>query len=155
MIIKEENTSRLKLFIEQFPRDLPLAIELRHTDWFNQPTVAEELYSIYEENDITNIITDTAGRRDLMHMRLTSSSAFIRYVGANHISDYKRLDDWVQLIKVWVGQGLENLYFFIHQNLEVESPLLAAHFIEQLNNEIGTQIKKPDSPNSKNNPLGF
>ena len=49
-----------------------------------------------------NIIVDTAGRRDMLHMRLTTPSAFIRYVGANHPSDYTRLDDWVERIENWV-----------------------------------------------------
>ena len=41
--------------------------------------------------NISNVIVDTAGRRDLMHMRLTNPTAFVRYVGANHESDYTRL----------------------------------------------------------------
>jgi len=32
----------------------------------------------------------------------------------------------------------------VHQNIEKESPLLAAHFIKQLNKELGTNLKIPD-----------
>ena len=67
---------------------------------------------------------DTAGRRDMLHMRLTTTSAFIRYVGANAESDYARLDDWLQRLTDWKKLGLQNLYFFVHQNLEKASPLL-------------------------------
>ena len=45
-------------------------------------------------------------------MRLTSDKAFIRYVGANHESDYSRLDDWVKRIKAWRKEGLNELYLF-------------------------------------------
>ncbi len=152
---KDENIKRLKAFIDQFPKDLPLAIELRHTDWFNQPDVADELYTLFQENGITNMLVDSAGRRDIMHMRMTTTSAFVRYVGANHESDYSRLDDWIERIKVWKDQGLKNLYFFIHQNLEKESPLLASYFIKRLNEEIGTSLKLPATPDQINNPLGF
>ena len=96
-----------------------------------------------EENNIANIIVDTAGRRDMLHMRLTSDTAFIRYVGANADSDYARLDDWLERIKLWKEEGLKNLYFFVHQNVELASPLLSAYFIEKINEAFGTEIHVP------------
>ena len=92
---------------------------------------------------MTNILVDTAGRRDMMHMALTSTKAFIRYVGANHSSDYTRLDDWVDRIKLWKQQGLEQLYFFVHQNVELESPLLSAYLIEKLNKSLNIEMYIP------------
>ena len=120
-----------------------LAVEFRHTDWYNDKSVAEDLYQLLEENNISNIIVDTAGRRDLMHMRLTNSRAFIRYVGANHKSDYTRLDDWVERLKIWKDNGIGEIDFFVHQNIEKESPLLSAYFIKQLNAKLGTDLKNP------------
>ena len=140
-----KNFDRLQTVLEFWPKDIPLAVELRHTDWYNDEAVANELYGLFEEHKVANIVTDTAGRRDLLHMRLTSSVAFIRYVGANHESDYTRLDDWIERIKIWKEQGLEKLYFFVHQNLEKESPLLSAKFIETFNREFGTDMKVPES----------
>ena len=84
-----------------------------------------------------------------MHMRLTNNEAFIRYVGANHLSDYSRLDDWVIRLKEWVDLGLEKIHFFIHQNLEVESPLLATYFIKKLNKELGVNLKIPNEENNQ------
>ena len=79
-----------------------------------------------------------------MHMRLTTPKAFIRWVGANHpSSDRERLDEWVERVASWKKQGLAELYFFVHQNIEKESPLLSAHFIEKLNKEIGADLKMP------------
>lgn len=151
---KKENFDRLKSFIDQFPKDLPLAIELRHQDWF-KGDVADEVHNIFVKNNITNILVDSAGRRDIMHMRLSTPSAFVRYVGANHESDYTRLDDWIERIKQWKEQGLKNLYFFIHQNVEKESPLLAASFIKKLNAAIGTDIKIPSLPEEAQVKLGI
>ena len=71
-------------FMESWPKEMSLAVEFRHTDWYNDASIAEELFQLLEENNISNIIVDSAGRRDIMHMRLTNSRAFIRYVGANH-----------------------------------------------------------------------
>ncbi len=138
---------RVEAFVKHWPDDFPLAIEFRHTDWYNDKDVSEKLYSLLEKNNIANVIVDTAGRRDLMHMRLTTPVAFIRYVGANHKTDYARLDDWINRIKSWKKQGLEKLYFFVHQNIEKESPLLSAYFIEKLNKELGTDLHIPNSPN--------
>jgi uncharacterized protein YecE (DUF72 family) len=121
----------------------PLSIELRHTDWFNDPAIAPELYRVLQENEIGNIIVDTAGRRDLMHMRLTTPTAFIRWVGCNNAVDYKRLDDWVDRIADWKAQGLRELYFFIHENTEEKIPQLAEHFIIGLNKKTGINLTVP------------
>lgn len=141
---------RVVEFVENWPKTIPLAIEFRHTDWYNT-AIAQKLYKLLEDNNISNIIVDTAGRRDIMHMRLTNSTAFIRYVGANHPSDYTRLDDWVQRIKEWKTQGIKEINFFIHQNIEKESPLLSAYFIQKLNNTLGYNLKIPNEDLNKNN----
>ncbi|MET2984523.1 DUF72 domain-containing protein [Aureibaculum conchae] len=138
-----KDMDRVVEFAENWPKSIPLAIEFRHTDWYNDANVANELYQLLDENNIANVLVDTAGRRDLMHMRLTNNEAFIRYVGANHESDYDRLDDWVVRLNEWVGLGLNKIHFFVHQNLELASPLLSAHFIEKLNTSLGTDLTIP------------
>ncbi|MFY0714391.1 DUF72 domain-containing protein [Seonamhaeicola sp. NFXS20] len=135
---------RVVTFVENWPKEVPLAIEFRHTNWYNDETVSKELYELLETNNISNIIVDTAGRRDLMHMRLTNPTAFVRYVGANHDSDYTRLDDWVKRLKIWKRQGVKEINFFIHQNIEKESPLLSAYFIKKLNAVLGCSLKIPN-----------
>jgi len=134
---------RVVNFVENWPKEFRLAMEFRHTDWFNDEKVAQELYHLLEENRIANVLVDTAGRRDLMHMRLTNNEAFIRYVGANHESDYSRLDDWVEKLADWKSKGLKNIHFFVHQNMELASPLLSAYFIPKLNKKIGCDLQIP------------
>jgi uncharacterized protein YecE (DUF72 family) len=140
---KPKDFDRLEKFVKEFPKGIPLAIEVRNSDWFTDPKVAKQYYELLEKNKVSNIIVDTAGRRDMLHMRLTTPVAFIRYVGANHESDYKRLDDWFKRIKRWEEQGLQQLYFFVHQNVEKASPLLSAYFIERMNKEMGTKLTVP------------
>ena len=139
-----KNWDRLEKYIQSFPSGISLSIEVRHTDWLNDPDVADRFYALLEEHNVANIITDTAGRRDLLHMRLTTPSAFVRYVGANHESDYSRLDDWFDRIGLWAEQGIEDIYFFVHQNLEKASPLLSAHLIKRLNQEMGYDLVVPN-----------
>ena len=152
-----KNFDRVDNFINHWPSHVPIALEFRHTDWFNDPQVADRLYHALEENNMANVLVDTAGRRDIMHMRLTNNEAFIRFVGANHESDYTRLDDWVIRLQKWVAQGLKNIHFFIHQNVEVESPLLTAYFIKKLNAALSLDLKIPQtlSQNNTNTPTLF
>ncbi len=140
-----KNWDRVVQFVEYWPKEFPLAMEFRHTDWFTDEKVSQELYHLLEENGIANVLVDTAGRRDLMHMRLTNNEAFIRYVGANHASDYPRLEDWITRLLAWEQMGLENIHFFVHQNLELESPLLSAHFIKKLNEQMGCNLTIPST----------
>lgn len=139
-----KDINRVEPFLKDWPRDVPLGLEFRHTDWYNNEVVASQLYTLLEQHRVMNIITDTAGRRDLLHMRLTTPSAFVRYVGANDpTSDRARLDEWVARLKSWAEQGLEDVHFFVHQNHELESPLLAAGFIKKLNAALGMRLQVP------------
>jgi len=76
-------------------------------------------------------------------MRLTNAVTFIRYVGANHESDYSRLDDWVERLKIWKDQGINEIDFFVHQNIEKESPLLSTYLIQKLNENLGYNLRIP------------
>ena len=137
--------NRLVRFVENFPKAIPLAVELRNTKWFNDESIAYEVYKLFEKHGATNVLVDTVGRRDLLHMRLTTPTAFIRYVGANdHQSDRDRLDEWIGRLRTWVDLGLRDIYFFVHQNIEMESPLLSAYFIQQINREFGMTMKIPN-----------
>jgi hypothetical protein len=49
----------------------------------------------------------------------------------------------VDRIADWKKQGLQELDFFVHQNIELESPLLSAHFIEKLNAELKAGLHVP------------
>ncbi|MCE7041076.1 DUF72 domain-containing protein [Dyadobacter sp. CY312] len=141
-----KNWEILKAYLEEWPSGFPLALELRHTGWYDGSWNSDDLYQLLESKNISHIITDSAGRRDLLHMRLTTPTAFVRYNGANVDSDYTRLDDWFERLKLWIEEGIENIYFFVHQNHEEASPLLSAYLIKKLNDELGTDLKIPVNP---------
>jgi len=151
-----KNFDLLANYVEKFPKAIPLAVELRNTEWFNNESVFSKAYQLFETEGVTNILVDTAGRRDLLHMRLTTPNAFIWYVGANNSeSDRERLDFWIERLKIWIDWGLRDIYFFVHQNIEMESPFLSAYFIEKLNREFGLdlQIPKLITPETQNGEL--
>lgn len=147
---KPKDFDRVVAFAENWTYEIPLAIEFRHTDWYNDATVSSKLYDLLGQRGITNVLVDTAGRRDLMHMRLTTPTAFVRWVGANEPQlDRARLAEWVERISQWKKAGLQKLFFFVHQNEEQESPTLAAYFIERLNKKIGTALSIPKTLEAK------
>ncbi len=135
-------------FLSNWPKALPLAVEVRHQEWYSTEA-QEKLCEILQDHNLAHILVDTAGRRDLVHMRFTNKTAFVRFVGANHSSDYTRLEEWVNRIEQWKNQGLENLYFFIHQNVEKESPLLATGFIQALNKRLNLNLPYPGKDNEQ------
>jgi uncharacterized protein YecE (DUF72 family) len=140
---KPKEFDRLATFVKKFAKSTPLAVEVRNGEWFADAAVSQKLYQLLEEQKAANVLVDTAGRRDMLHMRLTTPTAFVRYVGANHPTDKDRLDNWIARIKEWRDAGLQSLYFFVHQNIEVESPLLSTYFIGQLNKALGLDVRGP------------
>lgn len=109
---KPDHFDRLSKMLEQFPQGIPLGVEVRNEAWFANKQVNDQYCDLLEKRGMANIIVDTAGRRDMLHMRLTAPVAFVRYVGANHPTDVDRLNDWVERIKKWRNEGLQKLYFF-------------------------------------------
>ena len=140
---KPKDYDRLEKFIKEWPQEIPLAVELRNEEWFADEVIFNQTCDLFEKYKITNIIVDTAGRRDMLHMRLTTPVAFVRYVGANAESDYTRLEDWLERLDEWKAEGIEKIYFFVHQNLEKASPLLSAHLTHQMNEKWGTELIVP------------
>ncbi len=134
----------LKSFIESFPKAIPLAVEVRSKDWFSDKRIWEKYCALLQKHHMANIIVDTAGRRDMMHMQLTSPVAFVRFVGCNvEEIDRQRIDDWVKRIAAWKKMGLQHLYYFVHQNVETSSPKFCAYLIEQLNKKLKLNISVP------------
>jgi uncharacterized protein YecE (DUF72 family) len=130
-------------FLESLPATIKVFVEFRHADFFKEPTIST-MYNWLEEHHFGSIITDTAGVREGIHMRLTIPEAFIRFVGNSlHPSDYTRIDDWVERIARWLDEGLQSLWFFMHQHDERYSPELCKYFIEQLNKECGLSVQAP------------
>ncbi len=126
----------LSKFINYIPKGTKLAIELRHPDWFRD----QGIFNYLRSKGIGTVISDTAGRGDVLHMNITAPFTVIRFVGNNlHQTDYQRIDDWVEKIKQWNDKGLEEIFFFVHEPQELACPEISDYFIQTLNkNELTT-----------------
>ncbi|MCU0436963.1 MAG: DUF72 domain-containing protein [Raineya sp.] len=133
----------LELFLKSFPKEIPLAVEFRHASWFKNDAF-EKTAQILEKYQVSTVITDVAGRRDVLHQRITTDTLIIRFVGNTlHPTDYTRIDAWVEQLKNWFEQGLKTLYFFVHEPDNVLAPDLSVYFIQKLNNVCKLQLKIP------------
>ncbi len=110
-------------FLEHAAPLAPLAVELRHIDWFRGPTRAQtvDVFAAMEDLGVVSVLTDVAGRRDVLHQRLTAPVAMLRLVGNGlHATDTERADDWARRLAAWFDAGLHEAYVFLHQPDDVE-----------------------------------
>jgi uncharacterized protein YecE (DUF72 family) len=97
-----------------------LAVELRHPEWFQDPAGFTKLCAYFADHNITFVITDTPGRRDVVHMQCTADTTFVRFLGNSlHASDFERTAAWSACTKEWTLAG-KRTYFFLHQPSELD-----------------------------------
>lgn len=139
-----KNFETLKDYLEHLPADFDLFLEVRHPEWYSDAGARKDLFDLLHKVKKGAIITDASGRRDCVHMELPTPDAFIRFVGNGlHPTDYARIDEWVERIGVWTEQGLNSIYFFLHQHDEKDTPILADYTIKKLNERLGTDLAVP------------
>ncbi|WAC40279.1 DUF72 domain-containing protein [Pedobacter sp. SL55] len=141
-----KNLPVLQQYLEALPRDFNLFLEVRHADWFANPKDRKSLFSLLADLKIGAAITDASGRRDCVHMELPTPKAFIRFVGNGgkflDNSDKKRVDDWIERLDVWLDKGLEEIYFFLHQHDESDTPIIADYTIEKFKEKLGSKLPR-------------
>lgn len=134
----------LEQFLIEFPKVIPLAIEIRHETWFNNSANSKRLFDLLEAHEVSTVITDVAGRRDVLHQRLTTDTAMIRFVGNALVpSDFTRINEWVQKLKSWHKQGLKEVYFFTHEPDNLLAPELADYMVQQVQKELNAVVRGP------------
>jgi len=139
-------------YLHQLPGDFQLCLELRHKDWFAPPgtphlpldSAVKDIYALLLEQNIGTVITDTAGRRDVLHMRLTAPVVFIRWIGNSlHPTDLTRIEAWAHRIRSWMDKGMQDIYFIVHNHNEWYAPDLARLAVERFNAICGTSLLPP------------
>ena len=139
----QERLQTLLQYFSSLPSGMPFFVELRHPLWYEK-VQQEKTAQLLHEQGIGWVITDAPGRRDVCHMHLTTKTAFIRFLGNNlHPTDYTRIDAWIQRIKYWLDNGLEELYFFMHHPDEDGAPELIDYMAQRLQLQSGISIKRP------------
>ena len=134
----------LQRFLDTVPQGFPLAVEFRHPDWFREEALWERTCALLRQRGVGTVITDVAGRRDVLHQSLSTAVATLRFVGNElHPTDYTRADAWVERLGEWFAAGMHTAYIFIHCGENTAAPELTRYWVEQLNACLGLAIRPP------------
>jgi uncharacterized protein YecE (DUF72 family) len=135
------NSKALFDYLASLPADVPFFAELRHPDWF---TEGEALFNNLRSLRVGAVITDAPGRRDVAHMHLTVPKLLLRFVcNGVHSTSFSRADAWMQRIRYWIDNGLEEAYLFMHPGNDAAIPELVTYWINGLNKHCGLALQPP------------
>lgn len=134
----------LEQFLQVFPNNIPLAIEVRHKSWFANKNNSNAFFKLLEKHGKHTVITDVPGRRDILHQRLTSDTLLLRWNGNGlHETDYSRMQEWLTRIGTWFDQNLRKVYLFIHEPDNILGPDMALYTVEKAKEMFATKTRGP------------
>ena len=91
-----------------------------------------------------SVISDTAGRRDALHMRVTAPFVLVRFGGyEGHASDETRLALWAQRIAEWKDQCLPEFHLLVHQPDSIHTPDTCRQFARLVKQHAGLDVQAP------------
>ncbi|SRR6266487_1583656 len=141
--------AQLQAFLDFWPREVRLAVEVRHPDFFAQAHAAK-LNELLDRYNVTRVLMDTRPIRvgpakeqqvlqarerkpDLpLQIALTSDIAFVRYIGNPSMEVNERfLAEWARQLGQWLTQGI-TVYAFCHSPFEEHSPGICAELYKRV-----------------------
>lgn len=139
----------LATFLQFWPRDLRLAVEVRHQDFFTEPH-ATNLNTLLQKYVVARVMMDTRpiqvgsakevqvlqARERKPHLplqlALTTDFTFVRYIGHPRMEvNNPLLDTWAQQMAEWLKQGI-TVYAFCHCPYEVHSPTICHELYQRV-----------------------
>lgn len=136
-----ENRQILFRFLESWPQEFMLSIELRHPSWFKKNEVLPALVEYLGRKGMGLVITDVAGRRDVLHSSHSADWSMIRLIGNNlDPSDEMRVSAWSDRFKKWEQEGLRKVYLLIHQPDDILT-IEYARIVKQVLDSRGFEVK--------------
>lgn len=132
--IRIDQVENIGRWLEQKPKEMPLAVEFRHLSWFKEEgghgvALQDEVVDLLYRHGVAAVITDSPGKRGVRHLSLTQPLSLIRFNGSElHPSDEVRLAQWADRIVTWKDAGVQEIYFCVHQPGETLIPETVALF---------------------------
>ena len=150
-----ENLPDLDRLLKFLPKHFPVAIEVRHPAFFQKNQLTEKYFEMLRNRGAAAVITDVAGRRDVLHTSLPVPRVMLRLV-LNDLdaTDEKRIEDWSERISQWKREGLEQIELFIHHPSDVNVPDSISKMIDLLNHKNGLELPKW-KPRNEGEQLGW
>ena len=102
-------------FLMALPAEFQFFLDIHHPDWFSVQDNFSNLFNQLRELNIGLVITDTPGRRDIVHSQFPVPKAFVRFncIG-DHELDFFRIEQWKTQFEKLFKMGLQEAYFFLH-----------------------------------------
>lgn len=140
---------RLQAFLDFWPSEVRLAVEVRHTAFYEESQAAK-LNALLEQYRVARVIMDTRPLRvgfsqeqQVLEARerkpnlpvqlaLTTDFSLVRYIGHPDLEVNEAfLDSWAQHLSRWLKQGV-TLYVFCHCSVDEQAPLLCAELYQRV-----------------------
>jgi len=120
-------------FLQNWPSQFKLALEFRHPSWFENTnkSIIPALTQYLQTRGVGLVITDVAGRQDVLHNSISADFVIVRFVGNElHPSDFERATLWDQRLAQWKQQGLKHAVFLVHEPDDVLVPEITEHLLQ-------------------------
>jgi uncharacterized protein YecE (DUF72 family) len=156
----------LKAFLEAWPPEYRLAVEVRHLDWFDTPH-HDSLNQLLSEHNMARVVIDTRPIRDLKGDKIlrgsvyesllqarerkpdvpvipenTADFVFVRYIGHPDMQiNLPFLNEWGDFVAKQFSQGLD-AFVFCHSPENLTAPRLC----RTLHQRVAAQIAIPPLP---------
>ncbi|ABW30729.1 DUF72 domain-containing protein [Acaryochloris marina] len=147
-----QQLSDLETFLTEIkPSDVPIAVEVRHPQWF-QPPYANQFNDLLSSLQIGRVLLDSRPiyqgpddpqvhsqrRKPKLPLQPVTTAPFtvVRYIShpQRELNDVF-LGNWINILQTWLRQGIDT-YFFVHCPLEEQSPRTAQLFQQLLQEQI-------------------
>jgi len=142
----------LGTLLKKTPPQYKIGVELRHPDFYENNELLTDVVDFLASHNAFPVISDTLGRREVLHQSFVGDTAFVRFLGENgEDRDQERLEYWLERIIELQASGLRELFFFIHQPDEENSAFYFEWFSSVLNSVKDIEVKAITLYSSSNN----
>ena len=132
----------LGTLLELTPPQYKMGVELRHLDFYENNELLGDVVTFLRDRNAFPVISDTLGRREVLHQSFSGDTAFVRFLGENgEDRDQERLEYWLERIVELQSAGMKQLYFFIHQPDEANSAFYFEWFSSVLSSMRDITVK--------------
>jgi uncharacterized protein YecE (DUF72 family) len=146
----------LAKFLDEFPKDVRLGVEVRHLDWFDAPQ-RDSLNQILSSHNMARVVIDTRPIRDLagdkilegstyesllgarerkpdlpVFLERTTDFVFVRFIGHPELTqNFALIDEWVDYLVPELQAG-PSAYIICHSPENLTAPNIAREFYSRL-----------------------
>ncbi|MBX2810914.1 MAG: DUF72 domain-containing protein [Myxococcales bacterium] len=155
---------RVRHFLEHWPQDRPLAVELRHVDWFDQGNNERDLHRLLTHFGVERVCFDSRPLFSLPPKDPSTAEAqsrkprvpvrkialgqhpLVRFIGRNQVEECDPfLREWAETVAIWIREG-RSPFFYCHTPDDHHAPWLARRFHEHLCQVMPEMAPLPDWP---------